>query len=67
MWMADDFRLEEIGGSAAKEYSLEKAMEKMKVEWQPMHFEFTPYRDTVSSCVLWSCCSFVADRHLLLA
>ena len=44
-------RLEEIGGCAAKEYSLEKAMEKMKTEWQPMHFEFTPYRDTVSECV----------------
>lgn len=23
-------------------------MEKMKVEWKDMYFEFTPYRDTVS-------------------
>lgn len=42
------FRLEEIGASAAKEYSLEKALEKMKIEWKDMTFEFVPYRDTVS-------------------
>lgn len=41
------FRLEEIGGAASKEYSLEKAMEKMKEEWSDVYFEFTPYRDTV--------------------
>ena len=40
--------LEEIGASASKEYSLEKAMEKMKIEWADVHFEFIPYRDTVS-------------------
>ncbi|XP_033631251.1 dynein heavy chain 3, axonemal-like [Asterias rubens] len=38
--------LEEIGASASKEYSLEKAMEKMKIEWADVHFEFIPYRDT---------------------
>ena len=42
------FRLEEIGGAAAKEHSLEKAMEKMKSEWADMMFEFIPYRDNVS-------------------
>ena len=41
-------RLEEIGAAAAKEYSLEKAMEKMKVEWKDMTFEFIAYRDSVS-------------------
>ena len=41
-------RLEEISGAASKEYSLEKAMEKMKIEWAEVHFEFSPYRDTVS-------------------
>ena len=41
-------RLDEISGAASKEFGLEKAMEKMKVEWKDMYFEFTPYRDTVS-------------------
>ena len=40
--------LEEIGAAASKEYSLEKAMEKMKIEWADVSFEFIPYRDTVS-------------------
>jgi len=41
-------RLDEISGAASKEFGLEKAMEKMKVEWKDMYFEFIPYRDTVS-------------------
>ena len=41
-------RLEEIGASASKEYSLEKAMEKMKSEWAKEDFKFIDYRDTVS-------------------
>ena len=43
------FRLDEISGAASKEFGLEKAMEKMKVEWKDMYFEFIPYRDTVSA------------------
>ncbi|KAK3579501.1 hypothetical protein CHS0354_028323 [Potamilus streckersoni] len=39
-------KLEDIGASAAKEYGLEKAMEKMKFEWKDMVFELIPYRET---------------------
>ena len=42
-------RLEEIGAAASKEYSLEKAMDKMKTEWEETEFTFIEYRDTVSS------------------
>ena len=41
-------RLEEIGASASKEYSLEKALEKMKTEWKDTLFTFVPYRESVS-------------------
>ena len=41
--------MDEISGNASKEYSLEKAMEKMKNEWTDMQFEFHPYRDSVST------------------
>lgn len=43
------FRLEDIGASAAKEFSLEKALEKMKFEWKDMVFELLPYRETVNN------------------
>ncbi|XP_038676444.1 dynein heavy chain 3, axonemal isoform X3 [Scyliorhinus canicula] len=39
-------RLEEIGVAASKEYSLEKALDKMKTEWVDLIFTFTKYRDT---------------------
>ncbi|XP_048576009.1 dynein axonemal heavy chain 3 isoform X2 [Nematostella vectensis] len=54
-------RLEEISGSASKEFGLEKAMEKMKVEWNDMFFEFVPYRDTGVSIL-----SAVDDIQMLL-
>ncbi|KAI3358460.1 hypothetical protein L3Q82_014895 [Scortum barcoo] len=38
-------KLEEIGASASKEYSLEKSMDKMKNEWAELRFSFIPYRD----------------------
>ncbi|XP_056255668.1 dynein axonemal heavy chain 3 [Seriola aureovittata] len=54
-------KMEEIGASASKEYSLEKSMEKMKTEWADLQFSFTPYRDTGTSIL-----SAVDDIQLLL-
>ncbi|KAJ8399893.1 hypothetical protein AAFF_G00406230 [Aldrovandia affinis] len=39
-------KLEELGASASKEYSLEKALDKMRTEWAELCFMFSPYRDT---------------------
>ena len=44
-----DLRLEEIGTAAAKEYTLEKNLNKMQNEWKGLYFELVPYRDSVSS------------------
>lgn len=47
-------RLEEIGAAASKEYSLEKAMDKMKGEWTDLEFSFSQYRDTVrEGALVW--------------
>uniref|UniRef100_A0A8C9V6G4 Dynein axonemal heavy chain 7 n=1 Tax=Scleropages formosus TaxID=113540 RepID=A0A8C9V6G4_SCLFO len=44
-------RLKDIEGAASKEYSLEKAMEKMKSEWADLRFVFTQYKDSGTSIV----------------
>ena len=54
-------KLDAIGGSASKEYSLEKALLKMKGEWNEMIFTFVKYRDT-SAYIL----SAVDEIQLLL-
>ncbi|GAA6232467.1 dynein heavy chain 3, axonemal [Lates japonicus] len=54
-------KMEEIGASASKEYSLEKSMEKMKSEWADLRFSFTQYRDTDTNIV-----SAVDDIQVLL-
>ncbi|CAG5132944.1 unnamed protein product, partial [Candidula unifasciata] len=39
-------KLDEISASAAKEYSLEKALNKMKEDWKDLKFDLVPYRET---------------------
>ncbi|XP_028831809.1 dynein heavy chain 3, axonemal isoform X2 [Denticeps clupeoides] len=43
--------VEEIGAKASKEYSLEKALDKMKADWAEVNFTFKQYRDTGTSVV----------------
>ena len=39
-------RLQEISASASKEFALEKAMGKMKDEWEHVRFACQPYRES---------------------
>ncbi|XP_069141245.1 dynein axonemal heavy chain 3-like isoform X4 [Argopecten irradians] len=38
--------LMEISSQASKEFALEKALTKMKDDWENMHFGFVPYKDS---------------------
>ena len=38
--------LSEISGQASKEYALEKALGKMKADWEAMNFNFVRYKET---------------------
>ncbi|PNI91684.1 DNAH3 isoform 3 [Pan troglodytes] len=40
-------KLEPIGAAASKEYSLEKNLDRMKLDWVNVTFSFVKYRDTV--------------------
>ncbi|XP_052058680.1 dynein axonemal heavy chain 3-like isoform X1 [Mytilus californianus] len=39
-------QLQAISAQASKEYALEKALQKMKDDWESMLFAFVPYKDT---------------------
>ncbi|XP_035261919.1 dynein heavy chain 3, axonemal [Anguilla anguilla] len=54
-------KLEELGAAASKEFSLEKALDKMRTEWAELRFAFSPYRDSGTNVV-----SSVDDIQVLL-
>ncbi|KAL2299010.1 hypothetical protein Nmel_014623 [Mimus melanotis] len=54
-------QIEPVGAAASKEYSLEKSIEKMKLEWVNVHFGLAKYRDTDTNIL-----SAVDDIQLLL-
>uniref|UniRef100_A0A3P8VG82 Dynein axonemal heavy chain 7 n=1 Tax=Cynoglossus semilaevis TaxID=244447 RepID=A0A3P8VG82_CYNSE len=54
-------RLEEIGGLASKEYSLERSLVNMKLDWAELRFSLTQYRDTEFKII-----SAVDDIQMLL-
>ncbi|KAL8585021.1 Dynein heavy chain 3, axonemal [Nucella lapillus] len=61
-------KLEEIGASAAKEYSLQKALEKMKIDWKDLAFEMLVYRDTgVSILTAVDDIQVILDDHTVKA
>ena len=39
-------KIQKIGESAAKEYQIEQALNKMEKEWEPMQLQIHPYRET---------------------
>ncbi|KAB0793663.1 hypothetical protein PPYR_13283 [Photinus pyralis] len=61
-------QLEEISGSATKEYALEKSLIKMVEEWTDIKFECVPYRETgVSILSAVDEIQVMLDDHILKA
>lgn len=53
--------LSEVSTQASKEFALEKALQKMQGDWQAVHFNFVPYKDTEVSVL-----SAIDDIQVLL-
>lgn len=61
-------QLEEIGGTATKEYTLQRNLRSMKSEWQDVVFELMPYRETgVSVLSAVDDIQVMLDDHILKA
>ena len=57
-------QFEAISVGASKEHSLEKAMQKMEDDWDPIIFNTTLYRDTGKAAKNILCSSYIIECKL---
>jgi len=60
--------LSEISDNASKEWSLEKTLDRMYSEWEPMKFETPPYRDSGTHILSGNCVEeieMLLDDHIV--